>query len=101
MHSNSLTFKQTLQPRHLARVVINSLGSDFSDFYVYFAHIRLVEYDYWEQFESIQRLGEWCCQSGLVRESALQGVVLNAAPPHGNAPLVVGVLGPGYHSRSL
>ena len=74
---------------------------DFSDFYVYFAHIRLVEYDYWEQFESIQRLGEWCCQSGLVREFALQGVVLNASPPHGNAPLVVGVLGPGYHSRYL
>jgi hypothetical protein len=27
-----------------------------SDFYVYFAHMRLIEYDYWEQFESIQRL---------------------------------------------
>ena len=28
----------------------------FYEFYVYFAHIRLIEYDYWEQFESIQRL---------------------------------------------
>jgi hypothetical protein len=28
----------------------------FSVFYVYFAHIGLIEYDYWEQFESIQRL---------------------------------------------
>jgi hypothetical protein len=28
----------------------------FSVLFVYFSHIRLIEYDHWEQLESIQRL---------------------------------------------
>jgi hypothetical protein len=33
-----------------------TLENRVSVLFVYFSHIRLIEYDHWEQFESIQRL---------------------------------------------
>ena len=60
MSSNATSLKQTHAPcqgtPHFYRVLLLPFVFGLSGFYVYFAHIRLIEYDYWEQFESIQRL---------------------------------------------
>jgi hypothetical protein len=46
----------------------------------------------------VSRVWRVMLSSGVVRESALYRSGAQVAATHSNAPRVVGVLGPGYHS---